>query len=107
VHAAEHFLDLRRLDFLIEGVERLAEFAVYGFARLGPFDEDREVVALPAEGLDQIAILLQPFAALEGFLGLGRVVPEIGRGGARLETGQLVLRAGGFKDSPADRRRVG
>ena len=105
VRATEHLLDLGRLDFLIERVERRAEFRVDRFARLGPLDEDREVVALAAQGFDEIAILLEPFPALEDLLRLGLVVPETGRGRARLETGQLVLRAGGFKDSSADRRR--
>jgi hypothetical protein len=105
VRATEHLLDLGRLDFLVERVERLCEFRVDAFARPGPLDEDPEIVAFAPKGLNQIAILFQPFAALEDLLGLGLVVPETGRGGARLEAGQLVLWAGGFKDSSADRPR--
>ena len=106
VRAAEHLLDLGRLDFLIERLERPAEFGIDLFAGLGPFDEDREVIALLAKGFAQIAILLQPFPSLEDFLGFRLVVPEIGSGSSRLETRQLVLRAGGFKDSSGDRRRA-
>src|SRR6185295_13343797 len=54
--------------FLIERVERLTEFAVHGFAGLRPFDQYREVVALLPKRFDQVAILLQPFPALEDFL---------------------------------------
>ena len=106
VLAAEHLLDLAGLHFLVERFERPRELGVDLLARLRPFDEDGEVVALPAERLDQIAILLEPAAALQHFLGVGLVLPEIRRGGARLEAGQFFVRAGGFKDSSADRQRV-
>ena len=106
VRAAEHLLDLARLHLLIERFERLTEFRIHRFARLGPFDEDGEIVALLAERRDQIAVLFQAFTALLHFLGFSRVFPEVGGGGARLQAGQFLLRAGGFKDSSADRRRV-
>jgi hypothetical protein len=54
----------------------------------------------------QIPIQLETAAALQNFLRFGLVFPEIGRGGAGFEAVQLFFRAGGFKDSSADRRRV-
>ena len=45
-------------------------------------------------------------APVQHFLRLGLVLPEIGRGGARLEAGQFVFGAGGFKDSSADPQRA-
>jgi len=106
VGPAEHLLDLGGLDFLIEHIEGLTELGVHLFAGRGPLDEYREVVAFLAERVDEIAILLEALAALEHFLGAGLVVPEVGSGGARLEPGQFILRAGGLKDNSADRRRV-
>ena len=41
VLAAEHLLDLARLDLLIERVERGGEFAVNRLPRVGPLDQDR------------------------------------------------------------------
>jgi len=49
VLAAEHLLDLSRLDLLIEGLEGACELGVDRLARIGPLDEDREVVALLLE----------------------------------------------------------
>ena len=83
-----------------------ANSASTGFARLGPLDEHREVVALLLERHDEIAVLLEPAAALQDFLRFGLVFPEIGRGGARLEAGQFFVGAGAFKDSSADRQHA-
>ena len=106
VLAAEHFLDLAGLHFLIERLERLTELRVHGFAGFGPFDEHGEVVALLPEGFDEGAILIESPAALKHFLRLGLVFPEIGRRGARLEARQFVKGSGGLKDSSADRLPV-
>jgi hypothetical protein len=105
VGTTEHLLDLSGLDFLIEHVEGLAKLGVHCFAGCGPLHEHGEIVAFPAERVDEIAILLEPLAALEYFLSVGLVVPEVGSGGARLESGQFVLGAGSLKDNSADRRR--
>ena len=77
-----------------------------GSARLGPLHQYGEIVAFLFERHDQFAILLEPPPALENLLGFGLVFPEIGRGGARLETGQLLIGAGGLKDSSADPQRA-
>ena len=87
VLAAEHLLDLAGLHFLLERIERLAELGVDRLAGLGPFDEHGEIVALLLERRHQIAVLLEPPAALQHLLRFGLIFPEIGRGGARLEAG--------------------
>jgi hypothetical protein len=87
VLASEHLLDLGGLNLLIEGLERLSELGVDRLPRLGPLEQDGEIVALLPQRDDQIAILLQAAAALQYLLRVGLVFPEIGRGGARLEAG--------------------
>jgi hypothetical protein len=106
VLAAEHLLDLARLDLLIEGLEGARELGVDRLARIGPLDEDSEVVALLLERQDEIAILLEAAAPLLDFLRFSLIFPEIGRGGAGFEAGQLFLWSSGFKDSSADPQRA-
>jgi hypothetical protein len=106
VLTAEHLLDLAGLHFGVEGVERLREFGVHGLPRLGPFDEYGKVVPLLCERRDEIAVLAKAPAPLLDPLGLGRVLPEVGRRRAGIETGQFLVRACGLKDSSADRQRV-
>ena len=100
VLAAEHLLDLAGLHFLIERVERLGELGVDRLARLRPFDQHGEIVALLLERHDEIAILLEPPAALQHLLRFGLIFPEIGRGGARLEAGQLFVGRAASKITP-------
>jgi len=107
VLAAEHFLDLCRLHFAIEGIERLREFRIDRLAGLGPLDQDGQVVTLFLEREHQVAVLLETPPALQDFLRFELVFPEIGRGGARLEAGQFVGWMRSFKDSSADRSRGG
>ena len=106
VLAAEHLFDLGGLHFLIQRVEPLRELGVDRFARFVPLEEDREIVALLRQRTREIAILLEASAALQNLLRFGLVFPEVGGGGARLETCQLFVGTRGFKDSSADRRRV-
>jgi hypothetical protein len=106
VLAAEHLLDLSGLHLLIESVQRLKKLGVDRLAGFRPLHQDREVVDSLLEREDQIPILLEPAAALQNSLGFGLVFPEVGRGGARLEAGQLIVRACGFKDNSEDRRLV-
>jgi len=106
VLAAKHLFDLPGLHFLVEGIERLAKLGIHSFAGLGPFDQHGQVVAFLLERSDEVEILFEPAAALQHFLRVGLVLPEIGRRGARLEAGQFLRGFGGFKDSSADRQRV-
>jgi hypothetical protein len=106
VLAPEHFLDFAGLDFLVQRFDRQVELGVDRLACLGPLHQYGEIVALLFERYDQFAILLEPAPALQNFLGFSLVFPEVGRGGARLETGQLLIGAGGLKDSSADPQRA-
>jgi len=106
VLAAEHLLDLGGLHLLIQRVERLRELGVDRLAGLRPLDQHGEVVALFRERARKVAILLEPPPALQDLLCFGLVFPEIGGGRARLEARQLIVGAGGFKDSSADPQRV-
>ena len=89
------FLISAGLDFLLELVEGLRELGVDGLARLGPLDEHGEIVGCGVfSDSTSVAILLEPAAALQELLRFGLVLPEVGRGGARLEAGQFVVRGG-------------
>ena len=90
VLAAEHLLDLAGLHFLLERVERLTELGVDRLARLGPFDEHGEIVALLLERRHQLVVLLQATAALQDLLRVRLIFPEIGRR-RRAPRGGLVL----------------
>jgi hypothetical protein len=87
VLAAEHLLDLAGLDLLLQRVQGLTELRVDRFASLCPLDEHAEVIAALPERGHQILILFEPAAALQDFLRFGLVLPEVWRGGARLEAG--------------------
>ena len=91
VLAAEHLLDLAGLHFLIEHIERFGEFRVNGLARFRPFDEDGEIVGPLLQRAYEVLLLLETPPALQDTLGLGLVLPEIGRGGPRLETTQFFV----------------
>jgi len=66
-----------------------------------------EIVALAPQGEHEVAILLDPAAALEDFLGFGLVLPEIGGCGPGFDAGEFFFGLGRFKDSYADRQRGG
>jgi hypothetical protein len=87
VLAAEHLLDLAGLHLLLERIERLTELGIDRFAGFRPFGEHGEIVALLLERRHQVVVLLEAPAALQYLLRFGLIVPEIGRGGARLEAG--------------------
>jgi hypothetical protein len=91
VLAAEHLLDLAGLDFLIELIEPLQEFAVHRLAGFSPFDQHSEIVGSLLERQTELAILLETAAAQQDTLRFGLVLPEIGSGCARLEARQLVF----------------
>jgi len=69
----------------------------------GWIDQDADVVGAPLERFEQRAILLEPPAALHHLLRLGLVAPEIGRRGARLYFGELLVEPGALKDASAAR----
>ena len=68
------------------------------YPTLRPLDEHREIVALLPERQNQIAILLEPPAALVDFLRAGLIFfQEIGLGSPRIEVGQFFVGACGLK----------
>ena len=90
----------------VERVEPLRELGVDRLAGVRPLDQDGEIVAALLQRQHEIAVLLQTSAALKDLLGFCLIFPEIWRGGAGLEAGQLIVRACGFKDSSASRSHV-
>jgi hypothetical protein len=105
VLAAEHFLGLAGVHFLRQLVEPAREIVGDGLPLLRPFDEDVQILGAPAERVDQRLILLETAAALEQFLRGGLIFPEIRIRDALFDARQFVRRAGGVKDSSADRTR--
>jgi hypothetical protein len=91
VLAAEHLLDFAGLHLVVERIECLAELALDGFAGVGPFLQDGEVVASLSQRRNQLAILLQTPAALQNALRLGLVLPEVRGGNAGFETRQFFV----------------
>jgi hypothetical protein len=106
VLAAQHLAGLGGLDVSLELVEAPGQVGVYRLARLGPFDEDAEVVSAPLERLGEREFLRQAAAALLQLLRFGVVLPEVGIEGFLVDTLELYAMAGRVKDSSADRRRV-
>ena len=107
VLAAEHLLDLAGLHVLLERVQATRELGIDRLARIGPFEQDRQVVGLLPEREDQVAVLLQASPPLQHLLRVGLVFPEIWRRRAGFEASQLLIGFGGLKDSSASRWPVG
>ena len=103
VLAAEHLPGFRRVDLLLQLVERAREVGVDVFARTGPFDQDADVVGAARQRFEQRPIFLEPPAALHDLLRLGLVAPEIGSRDARLYFGELFIEVGALKDASAAR----
>jgi hypothetical protein len=82
VLAAEHLLDFRALHLLAQRVERLREVGGDVLALPGPVHEHTDIVDLARELIAKLEIVGQAAPALQGFLRLGRVFPEIGGGDA-------------------------
>jgi hypothetical protein len=106
VFAAEHLFDFAGVDQACKFNEAGGELSRHLLSLAGPFDEHAEVFGAFAEVGDQLDFLFNPAAALEDFLRVGLVVPEIGRRGARFYCCELVGGAGGFKDNSGDRTRA-
>jgi hypothetical protein len=106
VFATKHLLDFAAFDEIGELLDALRELRTDIFALTRPIDEHAEVVCFGFECRDQLDFFLDAAAALEDFLRLDLVVPEIGRRCAGLYLGKLVARTCGFKDSSGDRQRA-
>jgi hypothetical protein len=107
VLAAEHLLGFARRDLGAQLVEAAREIVGDGFTRLRPLDEDREVVDAALERLAHADVVFEAAAALEELLRAGLVLPEVRVGRLLLYLLEFVGRAGGVKDSSADRMRAG
>jgi hypothetical protein len=92
VLAAEQLLRLRRFHFARERLEALAQVALDVLALLRPLDEHGQIVLALLQRVDQLDLLLEATAALEGLLRLGLILPEIGQGRTLFEPGQFVGR---------------
>jgi hypothetical protein len=106
VLASEHLLGLARLDLAAELVQRAREIVENRLARLGPFDEDAQILDAPLQRLAQVAVVLEPAPPLQQLLRRRLVLPEIGISGALLYLGEFICRTSGVKDGSADRRRA-
>jgi hypothetical protein len=106
VLAAEHLLDFAAFDEAREFVDTRRQLGADVLALFGPVEKHAQVVRIPLERGNQLDFFLDTAAALKNFLRLDLVVPEVGRGGAGFYLCELVLWAGGLKDSSAGRRRV-
>ena len=103
---AEHLLDLAAFHEAGELFDALGKLGRDIFALRRPVDQYAEVIGLGGEGGDQLYFFLDAAAALESFLRLDLVVPEIGRRRAGLYLCKLVTRSSCFKDNSGDRRRA-
>jgi hypothetical protein len=106
VFAAEHFLDLRRFDLGLERFDRAMQVARDILAGLRPLEQDAKVVELPGKRIAEGDLVAQATASLQQLLCFGLVGPEVGRGDALLEVGELVCRIACVKDSSAGLWRV-
>ena len=104
--APEHFLDLARLDFLVQQIQPRGELVVDWFTSRRPFDKDSQVFCFFPERHDEGAVLLEAPATLQHFLRFGLVFPELWRGGACFEPGQFFVGSSNVKDSSADHPRA-
>ncbi len=105
VFAAEHLLGLAGIDFLRQLGKAGREIVEHRFAGLQPLHQHGKIFNPAPERGRQVAILLEPPAALAELLSRCLVFPEIRVGDALLYEGEFFGRAGGVKDSSADRRR--
>jgi hypothetical protein len=77
VLAAEHLLCFPGVDRRREIVEAAGKIIGHRLPRLGPFHQHREIVSPAPERVAQIAVLFEPAAALQQFLGRRLVLPEV------------------------------
>jgi hypothetical protein len=103
---SEHLFRLARLDFAAELIERAREIVENRLARLGPLDEDAQILDAALQRLAQVAVVLEPAPALQELLRRRLVFPEIGISGALLYLGEFICGASRVKDGSADRRRA-
>jgi hypothetical protein len=104
VLAAEHLLDLGCFDLALQLLEATAEVGFDRFALFQPFSQDDEVLAALFQRVAKGDVLLQATAALQQFLRLDLVRPEVGLSDALLDACGFVVESGSLKDNSACRR---
>jgi hypothetical protein len=87
VLAAKHLLGFGRIDLGFERVERPREIGRDILAAVRPFEQHAKVVELFREAVAQLEVFGEPALALQGFLRVGLVVPEIRRADLPFELG--------------------
>ena len=85
--AAKHGVDFCDLDFAVEGIERTLQFRAHILALLGPFEKHGQIIEFSRNGSTKLEIVGETTTALESFLGLGLVFPEVRSGNASFERG--------------------
>jgi hypothetical protein len=88
--AAEHLLDLARLDLAIQPVQPGLQVIADVFSLTGPIDEYLEVAGLLLQGFRQVEIRLQPPTAAQDILCLFGTFPEIRCGRLGFQCGQFL-----------------
>jgi hypothetical protein len=106
VLAAEHLLDLARLDLGGEGGQPLLELVADRFPAFSPFDQNGEIVRPALERQAEVPILFETAASLEELLRVSLIFPEVGFADLSLYGSQLGFEPGGVKDNSAGRRRA-
>jgi hypothetical protein len=106
VLATQHLLDFTALDEAGELIQAVSELRADVLALARPVDQHAEIVGFRLQRGDELDFFLDAPPALQGFLRLDLVTPELRRRGAGFYLGELVARACGFKDNSADRRRA-
>jgi hypothetical protein len=101
VLAAKHLLCLGRLDLLLQLVEGTLEIRPYVLSRVGPLDEDSQIVATAPQRLGERTIFLEPTPTLHDLLGFGLIAPEVRACNALPYLDELIVQAGGLKGASA------
>ena len=78
--AAQHLFGFRGVDLLFERIEGLGQVGGDFFTALRPLEQDTDVVDFLGEAVAKLDVFGQAPLTLQGFLRLGLVVPEVGRG---------------------------
>ena len=104
VLAAKHFLGFGAFDGGLKIVETPDQVRGDVLALTGPLDEDAQILDAPLQRIADGGVFLDPAPALQDFLRLALILPEVGLGDPGLELGDLPRRVGGVKDTSGDPR---
>jgi hypothetical protein len=102
--ARQHRPDLGGLHVARVRLEAARQLVGNFFTLPRPVEQDGQIVPLLAERLGQRLVVLEPPPFLKNLLRRALVLPEVRRGYASFEVGQLALETGFVKDPSGDRR---